>query len=381
MLWMRLTVQPNAANRQWRWMLAVDTVIAIGGLLYTVFVDSPRYFSYAQLLVSYHFGFIRRGLVGEIISWFTDVVPHWYVYAIAIVAWIVTLILFIAAFRKIFGFHQKNLPLFVFLTGSPFFLKNFAITLGHFDVYGCIWALVALLLPVGPLYPLVIAAGCIVLILMHHLLFLLYIPTIGFVVFTRYSLVPGFSTRKFVYGAILIVLVSAAFMTTNVFGRMTVAYDTFLAYMKSRAADPIDFDGPWMWYSTIWEEMRVTWAHAHITLPRLPVYAFLIALHLPVARYLQSLITALATPFLRTATIVALVGISIAHVVIFAVAYDYSRWISAWAVCMFLALHAIRLLPSARSDAAEPVRADKNDNLVLGWIVTAIPRVGVTIPF
>ena len=69
--------------------------------------------------------------------------------------------LFVAAFRKIFGFRDENFPLFVFLVGSPFFFKNFAISLGHFDIYGCIWALIALLIPVGRLYPLLIATGCV----------------------------------------------------------------------------------------------------------------------------------------------------------------------------------------------------------------------------
>jgi hypothetical protein len=27
-------------------------------------------------------------------------------------------------------------PLFVFMAGSPFFLKNFMHTLGHFDIFG-----------------------------------------------------------------------------------------------------------------------------------------------------------------------------------------------------------------------------------------------------
>jgi hypothetical protein len=373
-------VKRGAVGGQWQWMLAVNAVIAAGGLLYTVFVDSPRYDQYMQLLVTYHFGFIRRALVGEIISWFTDVVPLWYVYALAIAAWIVCLILFIAAFRKIFGFSWKNFPLFVFLIGSPFFFKNFAITLGHFDIYGCIWALVALHLPVGPLYPLVVAAGCIVLVLVHNLHFLLYVPTIGFVVFVRYLLVPGYSTRKLVYGLILIVLVSAAFAATTFFGYMLVSRDTFVAYVKSRAAYPIDPDSSRLWYTTIQQEIRTTWDHAYITMPRLPVYAVLIALHLPIARYLKSMIAALATPFLRIVTIAALVGISIGHALLFGIVYDYSRWVSAWAVCMILALHAIRLLPSAKS-VAEPVRTDDKENLVLGWITTAIPRVGVTIPF
>jgi hypothetical protein len=98
------------------------------------------------------------------------------------------------------------------LVGSPFFFKNFAISLGHFDIYGCLWALVALLIPVGALYPLVIAVGCVGLILMHHLHFLLYIPTFGFIVFVRYAAWPGFSAGKVIYGLVLVFLVSGAFV-------------------------------------------------------------------------------------------------------------------------------------------------------------------------
>jgi hypothetical protein len=48
---------------------------------------------------------------------------------------------------------------------------------------------------------------------------------------------------------------------------------------------------------------------------------------------------------------------------------------------MFLMMHAVRLLPSAATQTDPPIHPDKATNLVLGWITTAIPRVGVTIPF
>jgi hypothetical protein len=44
-------------------------------------------------------------------------------------------------------------------------------------------------------------------------------------------------------------------------------------------------------------------------------------------------------------------------------------------------MHAIRLLPSTATETAAPLAANKKTNLTLGWIVAAIPRVGVTIPF
>jgi hypothetical protein len=42
---------------------------------------------------------------------------------------------------------------------------------------------------------------------------------------------------------------------------------------------------------------------------------------------------------------------------------------------------AIRLLPSTAAQSDPPLAPDNKTNGVLGWIIAAIPRVGVTIPF
>ena len=63
----------------------------------------------------------------------------------------------------------------------------------------------------------------------------------------------------------------------------------------------------------------------------------------------------------------------------FAIVFDYSRWISNWAVCLFLILHAVKMLPS--SNDAPPIPADDRKTDGFGWIVTLIPRVGIVRPF
>jgi hypothetical protein len=50
-------------------------------------------------------------------------------------------------FRKTFGFDEKQLPLFAFMAGSPFSLKNFMPTLGHFDILWLRWRSALLLIP------------------------------------------------------------------------------------------------------------------------------------------------------------------------------------------------------------------------------------------
>jgi multisubunit Na+/H+ antiporter MnhE subunit len=69
----------------------------------------------------------------------------------------------------------------------------------------------------------------------------------------------------------------------------------------------------------------------------------------------------------------------VAYLIMFAMVFDYSRWISNWAVCMFLILHAVRTLPAAQ--AVSLVSTDDRKTTMFGWIVTLIPRVGIVRPF
>src|SRR5947209_14695125 len=130
---MNLCVRENP----WRLMLAVNAAVLIGVFLYKI----PRepYVPYIHLLVDYHFGFTKRALIGAVVGLFTAKVPVWLVFALGTASWLVTLALFVQLFRKTFGFDDAHLPLFVLMAGSPFFFKNFMFTLGHFDIYGCLF--------------------------------------------------------------------------------------------------------------------------------------------------------------------------------------------------------------------------------------------------
>jgi hypothetical protein len=91
------------------------------------------------------------------------------------------------------------------------------------------------------------------------------------------------------------------------------------------------------------------------------------------------LIRSLRAALHRRIVIAAITTVSLAYLIMFAMVFDYSRWISNWAVCMFLILHAVKTLPA--SQVAPPISADDRKTTVLGWIVTLIPRVGIVRPF
>ena len=83
----------------------------------------------------------------------------------------------------------------------------------------------------------------------------------------------------------------------------------------------------------------------------------------------------------RRVVVAGIVAVSAAYLIIFAIVFDYSRWISNWAVCMFLILHAVKTLPAAQSRVRRSSPTTKRPR-ILGWIVTLIPRVGIVIrPF
>lgn len=365
----------------WRLLLAINAAVLVGVFVHKI--QLPPYVPYIHLLVDYHFGFIKRALIGAVVALFTDKVPVWLVFALGGATWLVTSALYARLFQKTFGFTARTLPLFVFTAGSPFFLKNFMHTLGHFDIYGCALAIILLLMPAGSLLFVATAAlFSIVLVLIHHIHLLMYVPTIITIVVIRHYLTHGCNRSNIAFGSVALAVVSALFFAAQFWGTMPIPEADFVTYLKGRMADPARTDllqFAYIWYQPLAKEVADTWGRLPHNILGVPVFVLLIWLHAPLWRYLARLIGALASETHRRLVVAALVGISLAYVVMFAMVFDYSRWISNWAVCMFLILHAVRMLP-AKPEAALIPAEDRNTN-ILGLILSLIPRVGIVRPF
>jgi len=368
-------------EKHWRLMLAVNVAVLIGVFLHKITL--PPFVPYIHLLVDYHFGFTKRALIGAIAGLFTAKVPVWLVFALAGSAWLVTLALFATLFRRTFGFDARQMPLFVFMAGSPFFLKNFMHTLGHFDIYGCALAICLLLMPARSVaFVLWAALFSMILILVHHIHFLMYVPTIAVIVVLRYYLLQGVMRANALAGGAAAIAVVALFLAAQFWGSMPVPEADFVSYLKTKMADPTRTDllgFAYIWYQPLSKEFYDTWQRMPSNLLGVPVFALLIWLHMPLWRYFAGLIRALKADLHRRVVIAALVMVSAGYLVIFATVFDYSRWISNWAVCMFLILHAVKTLPA--SQEVPPIATDDQKTTILGWIVTLIPRVGIVRPF
>jgi len=234
----------------WPLMVAVNVAVLIGVFLYKITL--VPYVPYIHLLVDYHFGFTKRALIGAIASLFVHKMPVWPVFALGGAMLLITAGLFVQLFRRTFGFDRAQLPLFVLTAGSPFFLKNFIYTLGHFDIYGCLFAIVLLLFPARSLFYVGLAAlFSMILILIHHIHLLMYVPTIATIVVLRYYLVQGANSRNITAGLVAFAAIGVCFIAAQFYGTMAVPEADFANYLQGRMADPSRTDllsFAYIWY-------------------------------------------------------------------------------------------------------------------------------------
>src|SRR4051812_25378743 len=217
----------------WRAMIAVNAAVMIGVFLFKI--TKAPYVPYIHLLVDYHFGFTKRALIGAAVGLFTAKVPVWLVFVLSGAAWLITLGLFVRLFRKTFGFDDAHLPLFVLMAGSPFSFKNFMFTLGHFDIYGFAFAIVLLLIPARSVaYVLLAALAAMILILIHHIHLLMYVPTIAVIVVLRHYLAHAVTRKNAIVGVAAAASIGVLFLAAQFYGTMQVPQDEFVRYLQGR---------------------------------------------------------------------------------------------------------------------------------------------------
>jgi hypothetical protein len=363
-------------------MLTCSAVIVVGLLVVKITTSFPG-IQYTHLLVNYDFGVIKRALVGAVVSLVRPRVGLVDVYVVGLTAWLAALIAYLAVFRRTFGFSERTFPLLAIILSSPVFFKNFMFSIGYFDVLGCLAALIALLLPVNLALLLIMGAISCILLFIHHLHLLLYVPTIGLIVLLRILADGRVNLRRaLLAGTVVTIAIGACFYFLAFHGSVPVPVDEFTAALRARAIDSPEIGGDLVqiFYTDIAHELEETMKGLPRNALRFPLYPILIYLHLPIISYFRRLTHSLARRQDRLLVVAGLLGVTLGYIVIGVFVFDYPRWVSNWAVCMILIMHAVRSLPSTLGDPV-PVDPTLPKNRWFGWFLALIPRVGINKPF
>jgi hypothetical protein len=210
----------------------------------------------------------------------------------------------------------------------------------------------------------------------------MYVPTIAVIVLLRHYLARGFDRQNVTLGVVALLCVGLLFFVAQFLGTMAVSEAELVRYLEGRMADPSRTDllrFSFIWYQPLAKEISDTWQRMPSNILGVPVFVFLVWLHSPLWRYFADLIRSLADDSHRRIVVGAIAAVSAAYLIMFVIVFDYSRWVSNWAACLFLILHAVKALPV--SQEVPPPSGNDRKTVILGWIVTLIPRVGIARPF
>lgn len=371
-----------SALRYWRWLIAANLVFMAVYLVDHVRHD-PYPITYIHYLVDYHFGFTKRALIGEIVSLVMDRVPPFMVFVESGTILVLAFALYLQLFRKTFGGFTANAPLFFFIVCSPFVFKHFIKAMGFFDIYGFLLAIVLLLIPARSLWFVVVAGiGSIILLLIHHLQMLLFIPAIMAIVIVRYYLVRPLRPQDIGVGLLYVVAIGVAFIAIQFFGEVRASPEAFRAYLATRVGGSYNTEKAltffFIWFRTFTDEVKSTWSIMSYNLSWCWVYVVLFTLQIPLIRYIRDTVRAIESNHQRRVVSLLLVAISAGYLVIFATVFDYGRWMSGWAICMVLMLHAARTLPGA--ERARPIPVSEKWVFTAAVILSCFPKVGILEP-
>ena len=137
-----------------------------------------------------------------------------------------------------------------------------------------------------------------ILVLIHHIHLLMYVPTIAVIVLLRYYLVQGFTGGMSPSASPRSPGSAMLFMAAQFYGTMAVPETEFIALSAEpdgrSVAEPNYSVSAYIWYQPLSKEISDTWQRMPSNLLGIPVFALLIWLHAPLWRYFAELIRSLS---------------------------------------------------------------------------------------
>jgi|SRR5438105_5661303 len=287
--------------------------------------------NYTAWLFDYHFGFMKRGLVGTVLQSITGatVIPLLWVKC---VSWALALAI-VAFFLYVFNDLQRSirnseerrqfLSLFVFFMLSPVSLRNYFFDLGRFDQISIILLLLQWFRP--PLLMTVTLSA--IMVLVHENFFFIFMPVLLLIVFSERGLKPAF---------LVFATVTISTFITFKFGRPAVDIETLGQHLLSKANAPLGFNELHLFYVDVRGQLNDSWAQFQLHKKYFYGYLIYLILSIPVFWVVARLELTVVGRLIRW-------GVLMGYLAIVILTCDWCRHLTnAYLVCMFLLLYLMK---------------------------------------
>ena len=366
------------SDRRYPLILAIGGALLCWKVIREVRTHDMAYL-YLEYLANYQFGFIRRGLLGELLSFAGPKLSHIDMKIIAVAMIVITMAAYVAMFAVRFGFDRRHLPLLVCTIVSPCIFKNFAHDLARLDILGFLGAVVVLWLPVNRVYALLVGALCSLLIVIHEGQILTYVPVIGVVAMLRLLHAAGAAAAQHSLAGSARCNRSSGprrcwlCVSGQPMSRPTLSSNIYAA------APSIPSSIEFIWYIDGTGNMLLAMSADHLwaQVRRSPMYVLILLAHVPLLGVVKTQIKG-APLILRAAVRGGILLVTAAAAVIFVISHDKARWFANWLTGLVLIVHAVRL---ARPDVDPDLGALRTPAAVgAAWVLAILARVGLMTP-
>jgi hypothetical protein len=242
----------------------------------------PNLWATTHWLLDYEFGFIKRGLAGEVLTWFAGPkISYYSIAGLSLVITLLNLILFVWYSKDLI--IPANLWLILALIASPGFFYHFYWT-GYFDQVGFLIAALCLFFPMNWIGLAWTAAFCSIGILIHEGFYLMWAPIILFRHFLDFII----GHKSNLYFIVLITIAGGLTILTYLLSNTTLSaehLDLFTNHISSKAADfQIRWDVayvPFLSGESNLIIMKLLWPMDGLLSPRVVLMAMVTLFYLP----------------------------------------------------------------------------------------------------
>ncbi|MDR2123073.1 MAG: hypothetical protein LBP34_08095 [Flavobacteriaceae bacterium] len=206
------------------------------GLSYYIFVLYDNHesviYNFQYFLYDYHFQFIKRGLIGTIMNFIPITLNEYRFISISTVLLALLGMMFVKIIDNLNFFNKSfNYFLVSLLVISPALLKNLWFDIGRLDIFGIFYCLLFLLPLKKTIIHYIFILSPLVL-LIHEGFFFLWLPSYFACWFIKNEM--KFTNKNIIILGLFIFLSLIVLFIINKFGKISVDFNEFENYIKSK---------------------------------------------------------------------------------------------------------------------------------------------------